>query len=141
MSIVRIDTFANRLDEALRMHDMKPIDLARKTGIDKASISQWLNGKYEAKQEGVYKLANALGVSVQWLMGYDLPVQSATIQVNGSISSSSVVTANNGATIALGDSPISSEAMELLRIFEALTVRKRIKLLEFAFSLEDEKKE
>jgi len=72
---MRVDTFANRLNEAIRIRGIKKIDLAKKTGIDKASISQWVKGVYEARQEGVYKLSKALEVNEAWLMGYDIPME------------------------------------------------------------------
>ena len=74
----RIDTFSHRLKEALRLREIKAVELSRRTGIDKASISQWTNGTYEAKQEGVYKLAKALNVNEAWLMGYDAPMERDT---------------------------------------------------------------
>lgn len=38
-----------------------------------SSISDWLNNRYEPKQDKVYLLANALNVSPAWLLGYDEP--------------------------------------------------------------------
>lgn len=70
-----LDTFANRLKYAITIKDIKPIDLARKTGISKTNISCYMSGKYEAKQDGVKLLANALGVDPVWLMGYDVPME------------------------------------------------------------------
>lgn len=51
---------------------MKQVDLCNKTGIDKALISNYLSGKYKAKQDKLHKLAIALDVSEGWLMGYDV---------------------------------------------------------------------
>ncbi|MFB1518430.1 XRE family transcriptional regulator, partial [Staphylococcus aureus] len=36
------------------------------------SISDYLNGKYEAKQDKVFELAKALNVNEAWLMGFDI---------------------------------------------------------------------
>lgn len=58
----RIDTFANRLKKALAMRNMKPIELAEKTGISKSKISSYMAGRYKAKQDGVYLLSKALDV-------------------------------------------------------------------------------
>lgn len=69
-----IDTFANRLRYAIMVKDIKPIELSKKTGISKTNISCYMSGKYEAKQDGVKSLADALNVNPVWLMGYDVPM-------------------------------------------------------------------
>lgn len=61
--------FAQRLREAMEERGMKPTDLAEASGIDKAAISNYLNGKYIAKQDKVYALARVLRVNPAWLMG------------------------------------------------------------------------
>lgn len=68
-----MDTFSTRLRQALASSDTKPIDLSRKTGISKSSISDWLSGKYEAKQDKVFIIAKALNVDEAWLMGLNVP--------------------------------------------------------------------
>ena len=66
------DTFANRLKKALDYNNMKPIDLARKTNINKSLISSNLSGVCKAKQDKLDIIARTLGVSEAWLMGYDV---------------------------------------------------------------------
>ena len=70
-----IDTFSNRLNKAMQIRNMKATELSAKTGIAKSSLSEYINGKYEAKQDGVYLLAKALNVSEAWLMGLDVPME------------------------------------------------------------------
>lgn len=74
-----VDTFANRLNKAIQFRNIKPIELSEKTGIDKSKISSYMSGRYKAKQDGVYLLAQALDVSEVWLMGYDVPMESIPI--------------------------------------------------------------
>lgn len=69
----RVATTPERLREAMDMAGKKQADLVRATGIDKGSISNYLSGRYEPKQEAIYKLALALDVSEMWLWGYDVP--------------------------------------------------------------------
>lgn len=66
------DTFANRLKKALDYNHMKPIDLARKTNINKSLISSYLSGVCKAKQDKLDLIATVLNVSEAWLMGYDV---------------------------------------------------------------------
>lgn len=67
----RVDTTANRLRIAMEQAGKRQADLVRETGIDKGAMSNYLKGKYEPKQDVVYKLARALGVSEMWLWGYE----------------------------------------------------------------------
>lgn len=69
-----IDTFSNRLNKAILLRNIKPIELSKKTGIDKSKISSYMSGRYKAKQDGIYLLAEALNVSEAWLMGLDVPM-------------------------------------------------------------------
>lgn len=70
-----VDTFANRLTYALTIRNMKPIELAEKTKIDKSKISSYMSGRYKAKTDGLKLIADALSVSPVWLMGYDVPME------------------------------------------------------------------
>lgn len=70
-----VDTFANRLNLAMKLRNIKATELHEKTGISKSSLSEYINGKYEAKQDGVYLLAKALNVNEAWLMGGDVPME------------------------------------------------------------------
>lgn len=67
-----VEDFSIRLKKAMTYRNMKQVDLCNKSGIDKALISNYLSGKYKAKQDKLHKLAIALDVSEGWLMGYDV---------------------------------------------------------------------
>lgn len=70
---MQVDTFANRLQKALDKKNMKPIELANKANLDKSLISNYLSGKYKAKQDKLTIIAKVLDVNEVWLMGYDVP--------------------------------------------------------------------
>ena len=63
--------FINRLKNVMAEHKITQTELAKRTGIRQSSISDWLNNRYEPKQDKVYLLANALNVSPAWLLGND----------------------------------------------------------------------
>lgn len=67
-----VEDFSIRLKKAMTYRNMKQVDLCNKSGIDKALISNYLSGKYKAKQDKLHKLAIALDISEGWLMGYDV---------------------------------------------------------------------
>ena len=75
-------TFAQRLREGLDLRGMKQIDRATRSGISKYSISHYLKGDWEGKQDAVYELARALNVSEAWLMGYDVPAERSAPKVS-----------------------------------------------------------
>lgn len=87
----RIDTTANRIRMAMDEMGKRQTDLVRETGIDKGALSNYLKGKYEPKQDVVYKLAIALNVSEMWLWGYDCPKARTVEQKNNDIISDAVV--------------------------------------------------
>ena len=71
----RVETCANRLLMALTIRGMKQSELCQRTKIPKSSMSQYLSGEYEPKQDRIYLIAHALNVSEAWLMGYDVPME------------------------------------------------------------------
>ena len=72
---VRMATFSKRLRTAIDMRGISQTELAKKTGISKSSISHYLKGDWEGKQDAVYALALALNVSEAWLMGFDAKME------------------------------------------------------------------
>lgn len=66
--------FASRLSQALEARGMKAADLSKKTKVAEGTISCYINGRYEAKQNRVQVFAEALNVNPAWLMGYDVPM-------------------------------------------------------------------
>ncbi len=63
------DTFQTRLKQAMEAKSMRASQLAEKTGLSKARISQYVNGVYTPKSKAACLIAKALNVSDTWLMG------------------------------------------------------------------------
>lgn len=59
-----------RLNEAFSASGMTQTELCNKTGITKGAISSFLSGRYFPKQKSLEALADALNVSIPYLMGY-----------------------------------------------------------------------
>lgn len=68
---------AQRLREALNNKNMKAQELADKTGINKASISQYINGSHAPSNISAGKMADVLNVSPLWLMGFDISLENS----------------------------------------------------------------
>ena len=69
----RIATTPERLREAMRDAKVKQIELAQMTGLSHSTISRYLSGAVEPRQDATHKMAVALNVSELWLWGYDIP--------------------------------------------------------------------
>lgn len=67
--------FNIRLKKAMQLRGINAATLSKKTGIKPPMISDYLSGKYNAKQDKIYLLAQALDVNEVWLMGYDADIE------------------------------------------------------------------
>lgn len=70
-----MDNMSKRIKLAMSIRNMKQSDLIDKTGISKGAISSYISGRYLPKQDNTYLIAKALNVSVEWLMGKDVPME------------------------------------------------------------------
>lgn len=71
----RVATTSERLKEAMSLRKMKQVDIMRSTGLDRGSVSHYVSGNYEPKNEAIFKMAKALDVNEMWLWGYDVPME------------------------------------------------------------------
>ena len=65
-------TFSERLQTLIDKKGISKSDLARVCGIDRSNITRYLKGTYEAKQDVLYRIAQAYNVNEAWLLGYDI---------------------------------------------------------------------
>lgn len=68
---------AKRLKVALEALNMKPQELSDKSGVGKASISQYINGSHSPSNISSGKMGKILNVNPLWLMGFDVPMERA----------------------------------------------------------------
>lgn len=68
---IPIEAFSIRLRKALKLRNMKQIDISKATGISESAISQYLSGYARPKDDRIHALALALDVSEGWLLGFD----------------------------------------------------------------------
>ena len=71
----RVDTCGKRIATALNIRGMKQAELCRLAKVPKGSLSLYLSGAYEPKQNRIYDIAKVLNVDEAWLMGYDVPME------------------------------------------------------------------
>lgn len=68
---------AKRLQKALEQANITQQELADKSKVNKASISQYINGSHKPSNISSGKMAEILDVNPMWLMGYDVPMDTA----------------------------------------------------------------
>lgn len=66
------ENFNTRLKKALILRNINATTLAKKTNINKSSISMYLSGKTSIRQDKFSAIAEALDISEAWLAGYDV---------------------------------------------------------------------
>ncbi len=66
-----------RMKAVMAEKQISQAELAKMTGIRASSISDYLNNRYEPKQDKIYLIADALRVNPAWLSGRDSEVAKA----------------------------------------------------------------
>lgn len=123
----------NRIKMLREQEGLKQADLAVLLNVSQATLSNWECGRYEPDQDALKVLSKRFDVSIDYLLGVsDSPLNIYNAQ---NIQNSNFV--QGSGSVLVGEN-ISKEESELLRIYRALDVRGRAKLLNTAFELEDE---
>lgn len=65
----KISTTQARLAEMMIEFEITAADIVRKTGINKSTLSNYINGKRMADQEHLSIIADPYGIDPAWLMG------------------------------------------------------------------------
>lgn len=72
----RLKTWNERLNWALRERRMTKAELARACGVERASITEWTNGKTkDPKLVPFFKACDALNVRPRWLALGEYPIE------------------------------------------------------------------
>lgn len=74
MDYEKIESCGKRIERALVIRHMKRADLCKLANVPKSSLSLYLSGAYEPKQDRIHVMASVLNVSEAWLVGYDVPM-------------------------------------------------------------------
>ena len=82
----RVESCSKRIALALKIKGMKQAELCKLANVPKSSLSLYLSGAYDPKQDRVYDMAKALNVNEAWLMGYDVPMERQEKKTSPSVS-------------------------------------------------------
>lgn len=132
-----VENMGQKIKERRTFLEMTLAELGIKVGVGASTVRKWETGYIkDMRSDKVQRVADALGVTPAYLMGWD---ESQTVQVekvhtnNGMIGQANAPVTINGAPVQL-----SKEEAELLRIYKELGVKGRMKLLSTAMDLEEE---
>lgn len=78
----KISSTKERLAEMMSEFNISAADIVRKTGINKSTLSNYINGKRTAVQDQLSLIADPYGIDPAWLMGYDVPMKPSKIEIN-----------------------------------------------------------
>lgn len=65
-----LEVFVQRLRDELNKQNISQSTLARKIGLDRSSITHYLNGKVQPSLLVLFRIAEALDVDADYLMGH-----------------------------------------------------------------------
>lgn len=107
-----------RIKQGLEIREITQTQLAARANIDKGQLSSYISGKYKPRQNNIDALAAALNVSEAWLMGFDVPMErvSNNVEIDQSVSK-------------------SVECKEILEICEQLSTHNQRKVLTYSKNL------
>jgi transcriptional regulator with XRE-family HTH domain len=120
----------DRLQIALDLREKKAVDLARDLKIPKSAISQYLSGNRTIKDsKRLYIIAEYLGVSEAWLMGFDVPMKRHLADIE----EEPVGIADKLADlfIALDAKQVGSDEMLMIERYRKLDEQKKAQVQEF----------
>ena len=69
---MKISNSKERLKEMMEKLNLKPVDICKRSGIQKSSLSNYINGTREPRQDQISLICDPYGINPAWLMGYDV---------------------------------------------------------------------
>lgn len=131
--------FYQNVQKYAKLRGTTPTGVANAIGLANSSATKWKRGSIP-NADNVQKIAEFLNVPIEALLqdDFEMPVNYAS-----NISNSAVIQGNNGDNVqafvgadaaALASDPNEEE---LIRIYRALSMRDRLKLMQQAYDLED----
>lgn len=123
----------NKLIELMEKHKTTGIELAKITGVKPPTISSWRKGKKVPKIENIEKIANYYKVPIEYLTGEEekLKINQENVINNNTNIGYKIENNNNG---------LNESELELIEIYRKLEKRRKLKLIDRAYELEEEEK-
>ena len=66
-----MEVFGERIKQELKLQNKKQVDLAKHLGVQKSTLSEWLNGNNEPPMKAIVEIALYLNVTTDYLLGIE----------------------------------------------------------------------
>lgn len=134
-------SFSTRLKELRNSRNLTQKTVAEAVGMAPMAYQRYEYGTREPAFQQLIALADYFDVSLDYLLGRtDEPSLSSNV-IGGDVTGGTVVQGANRSSVVVhngSERTLTVEETELLRLFNAVDVKRRMKLLNLAFSLEEE---
>lgn len=128
--------FYERLKFICDKKNLTPTKVVKELGLSTSKVTAWKNGS-NPKADIILKIADYLDCSVDYLLGRE-PRQQVTVK-NVHDNVGVVGQANAPVTIHNGtERQLTTHEKDLLRIYNDVDGKKQMKLMQFAYELEEE---
>ena len=77
---MKVCSYQDRLNELFDSDSRSLTAIANELGVSKQAVSMWRNGTRSPKKPVLVKIAKMYNVSIEWLMGFDVPKNVETIK-------------------------------------------------------------
>ena len=117
-------------------NDLTLQELGDKVGVQASTVRKWETGFIKSMGfDKIQKLADALGTTPAYLMG---ETSNTNLNIRNIESNNGLIGQNSGSLHITSAQSLTKEEQELLRIFNSLDVKRRIKLMSLAYELEED---
>lgn len=129
----------DRIKDLCKSKNIKMETLLTDCGLGINAIRQ-INEKKGMGSYSLARIADYLSCSVDYLLGRTDEPSTISNVIGGNVTGGAVVQGyhNSNVTVNSSERKLTDEEIELLRQFNSLDVKRRIKLLDYGFALEDE---
>lgn len=126
--------FAQKVKQLRKERKLTQQQLADKLFIEQTTVSSWERGKAFPDTSRLQEIADFFGVGVDELLGRETLVQNNITTNNGV----AIGQAREGVTINTNELKLSAQEQDLIRIYNSIDCKQQIKLMQFAYELEEE---
>ena len=77
---MKVCTNQDRLNELFDSDSRSLTSIAAELGVSKQAVSMWKSGARSPKKSVLVKIAKMYNVSIEWLMGFDVPKEDSRMQ-------------------------------------------------------------
>lgn len=75
---IKITDSQHRLKEMMQSLHINQTELCKRTGIQKSTMSNFVNGRREPNRDSLFAIADPYHINPAWLMGYDVEMYLGT---------------------------------------------------------------